>query len=280
MKITNKLNLPEVFLSACEKDDREIVKDRYSVTELLRSPQEIILRRENYNLLTRDIVDNIPMLFGIAVHEFLEKHAPRNVKTEVKLELDIYGKTLVGICDSLDLENKILVDYKTTSVSKVTRNDFDDYYKQGMMYALMIYHKYDVKIKKITNYLLLKDWSKIKSVMSNNYPNAPIYVWEYEVKDSDFDNITDFIKKKFAELDSGIRDCTDKERWYTGDKYAVYKNKGDKRARRVFDNLPEAEQYQAENDFEFIEKRTGDDLKCNYYCDVREFCKQKRKGEL
>lgn len=280
MKYTNRLNLPEIFKSLFKDKEIIITENRYSVTEILGSVQQIILHRRYANQINKDISECVPTLIGTAVHEYLEKNAPKNSLSEIKFEVNLFGKTLVGICDSLDLVNQEIIDYKTTTVSQVSKGDFDGYYKQDMMYALMTYIKYGAKIKKLKNYILMKDWSKLKSVMSSNYPKSPIYVWEYEVQDSDYDNILDFINKKFKEIDEGIKDCTNDEKWYTGDKYAVYQKQSDKRAKKVFDTQEEAEQFKTNNNCEHIEPRYGDNLKCTYYCDVKQFCDQYRKENV
>lgn len=279
MKYTNKLNLPTAFTNFYQTTEENIIENRYSVTELLKPIQEIILFRKHANEIYRDVADCIPALFGTAVHELLEKNADENVLSEYKFEQEFYGKVLVGKCDVLDLSNLEINDYKTSSASKVMKGDFSDYYKQDMMYALMAMIKFDVKIKKLRNYILIKDWSKLKANVMTGYPQSPIYTWEYDVQDSDFDYIRDFIKNRFAEIDEGIKDCTLEEKWYTGDKYAVYKKAGDKRAAKVLDSEQEAHDFitnQCGGAGE-IQVRKGENLKCKYYCDLKNFCSQYRK---
>ena len=277
MKYSNKLNLPESFSNFYKSQEEVVIPNRYSVTELLKPVQEIMLYRKHINQISIDISECIPALFGTAVHELLEKNAPENCLSEYKFEEEINGKILVGKCDLLDLTQKILTDYKTSSVSKVTKQDFEDYYLQGMMYAYLTYLKFNIKISKIRFPVLLKDWSKIKSYSVTNYPQSPIYMWEYAPQDSDLEYIIEYINNKFKEIDDNISECTDKDKWYSGDKYAVYKLAGDARAKKVFDTYSEAELFKVENNCEYIEKRLGENIKCNYYCNVKEFCKQYRK---
>ena len=68
--------------------------------------------------------------------------------------------------------------------------------------------------------------------------------------------------------------CTDTERWYTGDKYAVYRNVGDKRAALVADTEQEAHDFITNKcgGAGEIQVRKGESLKCKYYCRVSKFC--------
>jgi len=277
MKYTNKLNLPESFAKFYKSTETKIIENRYSVTELLKPTQEIILFRKHANEVSCDIAECIPALFGTAVHELLEKNAPEGDYSEYKLEFSIFGKIIVGITDLLSQDMKIITDYKTGTTSKVSRKDFNDFYYQGMMYAFGIFLNHNVKPQKLIFPILLKDWSKIKAASSPDYPKSPIYVWKYDIKDSDYDNILDFIKNKFKEIDEMKMHCSDEDRWYSGTKYAVYKKKDDAKAKKIFDTIEEANAFAQENSCEYVQTRLGEYTKCNYYCDVRPFCEQFNK---
>ena len=276
MKITNKLNLPQSFIF---DDDREFNPNRYSVTELLCSTQEIFLKRKYYNEIEKDVSDTIPALFGSAVHYMLEKNTQETetLKSEYKIEYNIDGVDIVGIIDLLDLNNLTIKDYKTCSVSKITKNDFEDWRLQGLSYAWLVFNKLGVIIRKLKFIAIMKDWSKIKAATSSNYPSAPVYIWEYDISDSDFDFIERKIKNKISEINSEyITECSDSERWYSGTTYAVYKNANDKRATALYDSEQEAHDYITNklNGVGSISVRKGEYIKCKYYCDVCKFCKQ------
>ena len=79
--------------------------------------------------------------------------------------------------------------------------------------------------------------------------------------------------------------CTDKERWYDGHKYAVKRQAigsgiVNKNATRVFKNKADAIQFMQENVYTLpkgkqwapLEERQGLNRRCQYYCDVWEFC--------
>ncbi len=283
--ITNKQNLPEAFVKYASDGDRDYVPHRYSVTELLLPVREIILNRKHAHEIETDVADCIPALFGTAVHQVLENNAPvleSGIETEVSIECEFGDDVVAGRIDLLDLVKKEILDYKTCSVSKVMREDFNDWEMQNMIYSYLIFKKKDIVIRDLKDYALMKDWSKMKAATSSNYPQSPVYLFKKYMEDSDFDFIEKWIQNKLDLINKYIDsdklpECTDEEKWYTGTKYAVYKNVSDKRAIYVADTEEDAHNYihnklgAAE-----IEVRKGEYLKCKLYCSCYKFCK---KGE-
>lgn len=280
MIYTNKLNLPNSIInSVVEKNPP--VDNRYSVTELLKSIREIKLYRKYYKDIKVDVSDLINVLFGSAVHKILEDNTDEpDVEKEIKMEFNFNGITIVGKFDRRNLKKQLIEDYKTGKVSTVTSNDFEEYRLQGLIYSWMTFKLTGVIIRKLRFYILLKDYSKIKASNISNYPSSPIYVWEYDVEDSDYDYIEKYLNNKISLLNKNdISECSDEERWYTGTKYAVYKNVGDKRAAIVCDTEEEAHGYitnKCDGKGE-IQVRKGEYLKCKHYCNCCEFCEQWRK---
>ena len=288
MKITNKLNLPLPFVKFVTDGEREYQEHRYSVTELLLPTREILLNRKYAHEIEYDVSDSVPALFGTAVHKVLEDNAPvleSGIESEAEVECKFGDYTLSGRIDLLNIPELTIEDYKTCSVSKVMKKDFDDWKMQGMMYAYLVFKQKGIIIRKLKFYALMKDWSKIKQANQSEYPASAIYTWEYNISDSDYDYAETWIKGKLNDLyfaeslsDDMLPNCTDEERWYTGTKYAVYKNVGDKKAAKVFDNEDDAHAFITEScgGAGEIQVRKGEYLKCKYYCACCKFCK---KGE-
>lgn len=277
MRYTNKLNLPEVFNKVIK--DKEPVKNRYSVTELLKSTKEIKLTRLHWNQLETDISDSITALFGSAVHKVFEENSDSE-NSEIKLELQIGEDTLVGIIDHISEDT--IEDYKTTSVSKVSKKDFKEHELQIKIYAWMRFQFDGIITRKGKLYYLMKDWSKIKAASGGNYPSSAIYVHEFDIQDSDYDYAEEYVMQKISLIKSSyIIDCTEEERWYTGTQYAVYKNASDKKASYVTDSEEDAHSYITNkcNGAGEIQVRKGEYLKCKYYCNCNKFCDQWRKEE-
>lgn len=267
--ITNKLNLPQSFVNYAGSDNHEHKPNRYSVTELLKSTQEIYLSRK-YDVDT-DVSEIIPALFGSAVHHILEANTvtSETLLPEYSIECELYGITISGRIDLLNLSELTIEDYKTCSTSK---KDYEDWKLQGLIYAYLVYLTKDIKIKQLRFYAIYKDWSKIRAASSSGYPQNPVFTWTYNIDDSDFIYIDEWLKTKISDIKNENLYC---DKWYTGDKYAVYKSRTDKRATIVCDSEQEAHDYITNklNGAGIIDVRKGENIKCKYYCKYCKECK-------
>lgn len=279
MKINNKLNLPRPFVSAVTKE-YEYKDKQYSVTTILKDVREILLTRRHNNEIEQDVADMIWLIFGTAVHKVLEdsKEADTEFKEEHFVEEVQNGYKLSGQADLYNVETKTVTDYKTCSVWKVIHDDWDDYKKQLLMYA-WAFKKMGFEVDKGQIVAVIKDYSKTKAKVDNNYPQFPVYKKIFNFAKQDFEEIETYIKEKFTEIakyenvpDEKLPICSEEARWNNGDKYAV-KKKGNKRALRVYDTLEEAEAHLKQDDSLELEIRKGEDKKCMEYCSCYQFCK-------
>lgn len=285
MKITNKKNLPQAFFKLCSKNQFEPTEKHYSATTLLKGIKEILLERRHFNEIESDCSDMAWLVFGTAVHQILEEEDETG-NAEMYLSEQINDYAITGKCDLFNAETKTLTDWKTASTWKVKFNDFEDWKKQGLIYAWLLSKK-NIEINKLEFHALLKDWSP-----RDKFDNieSPLYTYNYDIKFEDLIDIENFILDKLNEIieceklsDDDIPCCNLSERWNTGDKFAVMK-KGRKTALRVLTTEQEAEDYMKEKGGDFIEKRLGEDKKCDNYCSCKEFCnyyknKMKEKEE-
>ena len=280
MLITNKLNLPQALVDAVQGDNKVHDKKRFGVTTMLLPIREIVLRRRHEDEIEVDVADCINKLFGTAFHSLIEKHDKTNM-SEISLEKEINGLTLVGKLDLYDNVNEEIIDYKTATVWKVMFKDFDDWRKQGLLYAWLCMQNGYV-VKRVKFIAFLKDWTaREQRSKGNEYPKSQIYCYEFEVSINDLMEIETWLEAKFKALkeelnksDDNLLACTQEECWYTGDKYAVYKNASDAKATRLFDNRVEAEGYLKEKmgGKGVVVFRQGEYRKCQDYCDVCDFC--------
>ena len=278
MQITNNYNLPKALIDAIEENHTPIDK-HYSVTTLLKPIREILLNRRYYNEIKQDVSDMVWLIFGSAVHKIIEE-ADKTGFAEYELEeliLDDYYFT--GICDLYDKENFCVQDWKTTSVWKIIHQEFEDWRKQGLMYAWLL-RKKGHYVGKLKFNALLKDWSPTDAKFKSDYPQHPIYIWEHDITESEMQEIESFILTQFKALrvceklpDDMLPICSLEERWNLGDKYAVYKT-GRKTAVKICDTEEEA--HQAITDLcggiGEIQVRKGEDKKCENYCLCKEYC--------
>lgn len=270
MRITNKQNLPMPFVRMAE-EEYEYKPKRYSVTTLIKPTREILLNRRHADEIEQDCSDMIWLLYGKAVHAVLEQYSEgANEFAEEKLSVELdNGYTVSGVIDLYDIDKAEVVDYKTASVWKAIYKDYDDWKKQGLMYAWLL-RKNGLPCKNVVFYAILKDWSKTKAKTDSKYPQSSILRVDFDV--ADIAEIDEYIRTKIDEIihyedkpDDELPLCSVEDRWNDGDKYAVMKN-GRKTALRVLDSQRAAEQWKLENGGDYIETRKGTDKKCVDYC--------------
>ena len=169
MKVTNKLGLPQAFVDAVSVE-RHNQKGSYSATTLLKGACEVMLLERHYDEIEVDASDSIWAVWGTAVHSIFEKQNTNTIKEEL-YSVDVLNSKVTGRVDSYDPETKILHDFKTASCYKVIYQDFDDWKKQGLIYAWLM-GKCGIEVKKCEFIALLKDHSKSKAKVDASYPQS------------------------------------------------------------------------------------------------------------
>lgn len=274
MKITNKYNLPQGFVKAADVK-RHCAEGTISATTLLHGIKETILTDRHWGELEQDVSDNVWAIFGTAVHALME-HEGETDFTEEQLSVQYPGIKVTGRIDNYDMENGVVTDYKTASIWKVKFNDFEDWKRQGMIYAWLL-RKNDFPVTKCRFIALLKDHSKTKGKFDADYPKSPVYIYEFNVTEEDIAETERFVMQKIRSYmhckeltDDEIPECTPKERWQKPTKYAAMK-KGRKSAIKLFDNEQECQDFCEENGYT-LETRKAESMKCQNYCICKEFC--------
>lgn len=274
MKVTNNLNLPEGFVKAVDIN-RHCKEGTISATTLLHGIKSTILTDRHWDEMEVDVSDNIWAIWGTAVHALMEKEGENEV-TEELLSYPVSNIKVTGRLDNYDMKKKIISDYKTASVWKIKFEDFDDWKKQGLIYAWLL-KKNGFETKKCRFIALLKDHSQTEAVRDSSYPQSPVYIYEFDVTEKDIEEIEIFIKGRVKEYednislsDDDIKACTPDERWEVPGKFAVMK-KGVKKAVKLFDDKKEAEKYAGDYDY-YVEERKPEYKKCKNYCSCNKFC--------
>lgn len=275
MKVSNKLGLPSALVQAVSLD-RHNKDGEYSATTLLKGACETVLTKRHFEEIEVDASDSIWAVFGTAVHSIFEKQNDETFKEE-RFEVPVLNSKVTGRVDSYDLENEILADWKTASIWKIQYQDFSDWYKQGLVYAWLMKQS-GLTVKRCKFIALLKDHSKSKARLDPNYPQSPVYVYQFDVTEKALSEIETFIIEKVQELeeaekidDEKLTPCTPEERWATADKWAIMK-KGRKTALKLCDSEEEAKELLSVKGGDFIEYRKGEDKKCEDYCNCKIFC--------
>jgi hypothetical protein len=276
MKITNKLNLPEGLVKAVSTE-RHNQPGCISATTLLQGIKQIILTDRHWDDLEEDVADRIWAIWGAAVHSLLEQEG-ENDFTEQEMSYKVGDITVTGKIDNYDMKHGIICDYKTASIWKIKVGDFEDWYKQGMIYAWLL-SKNGFTVKKCRFIAILKDHSKADASREYQYPKKPVHIYEFDVNLLNLMKIESFIRSKVQEYtrclelsDDGIPPCNPDERW---DKVTVYavKKEGRKTAVRLLNDQAAADSMAAElGKGHYVEMRPGESTKCLGYCLCCEHC--------
>ena len=287
--LTNKLNLPTPIYNAL-KSDYKPKEHQYSVTTILNSTRQIILKRKYNELIEQDCSELIWALFGTSFHSILENAQEEQYQFKeeyLKQDLSIITSELKdyylsGKADLVDTSTKTIIDYKTTSVFKIINKDYEDYRMQLLIYA-WLFKQIGIEINNGEIVALLRDFQKSKSKYDKSYPQFQVQIIKFDFKKSDFDFIENYIRNKFIELknnentpDEELPMCTESERWREPTKYAV-KKKQNKIATKVHNTLEEAQKHLENLEIKYpniyeIEVREGTDKRCLEYCSCCKFC--------
>lgn len=289
MIITNNAGLPNVFMDIA-KNHYKYTPKRYSVTSILNSTREVMLKRRYNDEIVQDCSDLIWSLFGSSVHKMLESYQEDEDEfKEEKLVVKIDDYELSGIFDLYSVGQKMVSDFKTTSVwNCIYKSSYEEWRKQLLIYAWML-RKLGFECDKGQIIAMMRDWQKSKAQYDANYPQTQVQAFSFEFTDDDFGFIEKWIKARFEEIkkyesvpDEELPECSAEDRWNKGDKYAV-KKKGNKRALKIYEDLDQAKIHVSQNPDELeIEVREGEDTKCLNYCSVNKWCPyyQKKYGSV
>lgn len=270
MKITNVNNLPQSLVNATSVEEHN-KPGCISATTLLKGVKQIILEHRHWDELEDDVSNRCWSLFGTAVHKLLEESNP-NAFTEEHFEFDVGGKTVTGQVDLYDMEEKCITDYKTASVWKIVFKSFDDWKRQGLIYAWLLRHE-GLEVKRCRFIAMLRDWSASEAKKKPEYPQSQIYEYTFDVTKTDLTEIGMFITKKIEDItnaeklsDNDIPPCSEEERWAKPTTYAVMKE-GRKTALKVCNTLGEANTYKSNAGAGcYVEVRPGSSPRCENYC--------------
>ncbi|MCP3683362.1 MAG: hypothetical protein GY861_11795 [bacterium] len=283
MRYTNELGLPSAFEAAIKNDDYSAGFSDYTTTEIIDSVQKVILTRQHKNELVKDVSEEIYALLGKSVHTILER-AEATAIVEKRLYMDIGNTKIGGKFDRLALITSeggfsgLLQDYKIASVWEAIYGLKQDRINQQNVYSLLLTEN-DYKVDKLEIIMIFRDWQMSKAKFDPKYPQlqvarieVPLWTEEKQLR-----YLQERVKL-FKDAENGnILPCTDEERWYSGDKYAVMKA-GRKSAVRVLNTKQEADDYIMQNELDTkkisVEYRPGVNRRCEDYCAVKQFCPQ------
>lgn len=275
MNMTNKLRLPDAIVRAVEKDSYTKGSADISVTELLSPPQMRQLKLAYAAEIVEDVSDRIYSLMGQSLHAIIERAASEDatVMAEATVYSEYNGWVVKGQADHLLLATGELLDFKMTTTYKVAGGQVPrEWVEQTNIYRRMLQKEKGIEISSLAIIAILRDWSKNKSLTTQNYPQAQVLrldvpLWSAEQADA---FIMERVRLHQAEHPV---ECSDYDTWSRPDSYAVMK-RGNVRAIRVFNNVVEAEQLASTASNLYVEKRPGLAVRCQDWCPVAQWCPQ------
>jgi len=277
MKLTNQLNLPNVFMDLCADDDYDKGEADFSTTELISPPYQRQLQRIHADDVTDDISSRFWSISGNAKHYILEKIAKRNPDryiAEKRFYIEVDGWKVGGKLDLYDIDTRHLWDYKETSVWKYKKGDFSDWATQASINRYILSQN-GIHPAHTSNIAMMRDWKKREAKHSRDYPEAPmIPVRLYTMSDEDtLRYIQQRVRLHALAREGKITQvCSPGERWARGECWAV-KKKGRKTAVLLHNSEDEAKMHLARLDSQHsIEHRPPVYPRCEEYCNVAQFC--------
>ncbi len=271
--ITNKHGLPEALVRAVQNDPYSAGASDISVTKLIDSPQRRQLLMNHVALIEEDVSERIWSLLGQAVHHILER-AGTDTMVEERLYAEVDGWTLSGQFDRLHLASKTLSDYKVTTTYKAKG---DDNWTRQLNVLRWLAFQNGLIVDHLEIVAIFRDFRKSEVDRNPEYPQQavkviPVSVWPLDETEA-------YIRERVRLhqlAQTGMADvwCSDEERWYTGDKWALVKP-GGKRALRVLDEKPDEVPEGL-----VLEHRPGIYRRCEQYCEVAKWCSQWQDNPL
>jgi hypothetical protein len=290
MRITNKLNLPESFVSAVTYDDYT-GHGTLSVTSLLVPTQALVLARRHEADIEEDAANRVWLLLGSAAHEVLRRSkAGEDERIEERLSttLEIFPEEVVvsGEFDILRADGR-LEDYKVTSAWVILHDSkLEDWWLQLSMYRTLCAANGVETSGHGRIIAILRDWSLSKAKQGGNYPELPVVVRDFELMppEAGMNHIrtraTAFVDASQLP-DADLPPCSPKERIQQASEWAVYKGQN-KRATKLFEDQESANAFAGdmpEKDKARVEQRPGRFVRCDDYCSARPWCHQLKREE-
>ena len=234
MKYTNKHDIPKEIIRAIENDQYTRGNSDISVTGLLQPPRIRLLERKHHDDIVLDYSDETWKILGQAVHAILER-ANENYDdtiTEQRLFADIEGWTVSGQTDSLAVHDKVLKDYKVTSVWTVVnalKEGKSDWEKQLNCYAYLYKLNTGETINQLNIIAIARDWNRRDSrARGGDYPQSNIItldipLWSEQEQLQFFkDRVSFHRSSEFKHsMDGELPLCSDEDRWKREDTFRV-----------------------------------------------------------
>ena len=293
-KYTNKHKIPESIVFAIQQQDSDYdnAGSFVSASSISKPVRIFWLERRHSKDAVEDISDKIWSLLGSSVHLILERadqqrkelNPDLEVRFEERLFTEVLGRKVSGQFDRLELNKKVLQDYKITSVWSVKGEAKAEWEAQLNVLRYLL-HLNGTEVKKLQVVAILRDWSKAKSKYDSDYPKSQIKVinipvWSYKKTKAYLEERVALYIEHENTPDDELPECTLEDRWQDPIKWAIMCD-GKKRATKLHDNELDAivhkRNLEAKGIKVKIEERSSEPRRCVDYCSVNFKCNQYKK---
>ena len=285
MKLTNLKGYPESIVRALQHDPYSKEGSDYTASQMPNSPRQILLSNRHEDELVEDVENQVWSLLGTGFHHVLEAAGDDGALLEERIHLDVGGRKFSGAMDHY--KDGMITDYKVTSaMTKIYGSRLPEWTIQLNMLAHLV-RSAGHEVTGIQIIALYRDWSEMKALQQNDYPQKIIEIIPMELWSPDY--CTEWLEKRIADLkyyegveDNDLPECSPEEMWEKPTTYAI-KKKGRKSAVRVLDSLSDIETYAIQKGIKTagewlgghsLETRDGERTRCKRYCAAAPFCNQ------
>lgn len=242
--IHNKHHLPAPFLALFNRRQYSKGDSHWSVTQLISPPKIAVLRDEHAQAIAEktDLADQFWSLMGSNIHKILEGFEAADHVVEERIHTTVEGLRISGQIDVQRHQNGRvgIVDYKFTSVWSATRPK-PEWEQQLNAYAYLLQKEKGLVVESIHVCAILRDWRATDVLRRKEYPEAPVVMreqrlWSFEEQEAWVTARVRGLMEAQAALHLGdeLPECSDEDRWL----------------------------------------RDGTPIRCNNFCDVRDYCGQ------
>lgn len=290
MKITNKLGLPEPFVKAVNQKSYDNEGSWRSVTELIGPAKISALRKKHEDKIETDASELVYALQGQTAHSILERAAKSMREegwlAEMRIHHEVEGKKISGAFDLYNLRRGELIDFKVSTSYKAKGEIPTEWIHQTNVLAHLIRNKMldrqsrPFKVEKIRVLLIMRDHSKLEAKRDENYPQHPVQYIDIPVWEDD--KCREYLKNRVVlhlKAEQEELECNPEERWAKPTIWAIKKVGGSK----AIPGGLYAEETKAQEALAtlgkgyFIEHRSGENVRCENYCNVNKWCEQYKK---
>jgi hypothetical protein len=264
----------------------------YSVSELISPPRITLLQKRHWReILAKPlfIVDHIDSFDGTSMHNMFESLLKQNPKyiCERRLWDKVLDRKISGCPDVVSPAEKILYDFKRTSVWKKMFGDTKKWEEQLNLYCYLLAasNRPPIEIERITVIAWWKDWQAKDRQCFADYPKEKIEpidipLWDFWDQEKFLYDAIKLLKDNELLPDELLPECHAADMWVKDHSFAVYAEKDGKKerkARRVLNTMEAATKYCDEKTppdgmHWVIIERPGVRMRCENYCDVKDWC--------